>query len=277
MKNIKLIHSLYFFLLTISFGLISCEKEIELDVPQATPKIVVEAIVSDKENASYIRITRSKSIYDNESSAFDIVTDAVVTISDNEDNTYSFDLAVGTAGYYLNSDFIGEIGKTYTLDIIADETHITAEETMLSSIILEEVTFQDIPIGENNDKQVICHYQDNALTEDYYLFSITATGTDTVFAHSYKTVRSDLLFNGQLTETVMDRYRAEQGANLEIQLWHINKENYKYFYTLGSIEFINQGGPFGDGTPGNPISTINGDAIGFFSAVSMSTLTIVVP
>jgi len=54
-----------------------------------------------------------------------------------------------------------------------------------------------------------------------------------------------------------------------------NKEHYKYFSTLKSIEV--QTGPFGDGTPGNPNNTVGGNAIGFFCVATISTINIEIP
>lgn len=269
MKTIKNILKSSLFLLI--FTVISCEKEIELNVPQATPKLVIEAIVTDSDD-SYVRITKSKSIYENEETGFEAINDASVTISDDDGNTYIFN-NVNSYGYYMLEGFIGISGRTYSLDIDADGEHITATDKMLSHVDIEAISFKDIPISDEGEKQVICHFQDDIETEDYYFFRVIETPSPNPFGN-YKTVRGDLLFNGLLAEVAMKHFFSTPGTLIDVQLYHINKENYKYFYTLGSIE---GGGPFGGGTPGNPINTVEGDAIGFFGAWAKSSIEIEVP
>jgi len=260
----------YIILALISISLASCEKEIDLEVAQATPKIVVEALVSDASD-SYVRITRSKSIYDNENTGFEAINDAEVKISDDQGNSFTF--VNNSNGYYRPPSFVsfqGIAGRTYNLDIVADGKHITGVETMLTPVALEAVTFQNHPVSGTEFKRVSCHFQDPETSENYYLFKIIDSNPGL-----YNTLRSDLLFNGQHTEVVMDRYRGSIGDTIHVQLLHINKEHYKYFSTLKSIG--DQLGPFGGGTPGNPNNTIKGDAIGFFCAAAINEISIVIP
>lgn len=258
-------------LLLISFSFLACEKEIDLEVAQTAPKIVVEALVSDGVD-SYVRLTRSKSIYDNEDTGFESINNAEVKISDDLGNTYIFENS-NMEGYYhplSSASFQGIPNRTYTLDIRADGEHITGVESMLAPVVLESVAFQNYPVAGDEFKRVSCHFQDPEDAENYYLFKITDENPGL-----YNTLRSDLLFNGQFTEVVMDRYRGTQGEEISVQLLHINKEHYKYFSTLKSIEV--QTGPFGGGTPGNPNNTIEGNAIGFFCAATISTINIEIP
>jgi len=269
-KNIMIKLTTFFTLiLVVLLVFTSCKKEIELNVAQATPKLVVEAIVTDSEN-SYVRITKSKSIYDNEES--EAINDADVSISDDQGNTFLFN-NINSFGYYALDGFIGIPGRTYTLDIDANGLHITGVDKMLPHVDLEAITFRNIPISDDAEKQVLCHFQDDGATEDYYYFKVIETPSPTPFG-SYNTSRSDLLFNGLTTEVVMDRFFTLPGTTLNVYLYHVNKENYKYLYTLSSIS---GDGPFGGGSPGNPINTIDGDAIGFFGAWPESSIEIVVP
>ena len=244
--------------------LTACKKEIDLNVPQATPKIVVEAVVTN-DNASYVRLTRSKSIYENEELGFEPITDAQVVITDDTGNI--FDFTYDSDGYYFNSLIYGISGTTYTLDILADDEHITGVDKMLLPVTINSVSFEEFGFGNGNEKRVYCHFNDEVTTEDFYLFKITDS----------RTVSSDQLFNGIEARVFMDRYFGEQGDEITIELLHINKENYKYFYTLGSIEHIDDGGPFASGIPGNPINTIEGNAIGFFGTFPVSYYSITIP
>lgn len=260
MKNI-----FYNILLLSTLSLFSCEKEIDLKVPQATPQIVVEGVVTNDPDNNYIRLTKSKSIYENEELGFEPITDAEVTISDNLGNEFEFTYSEN--GFYVHPGFVGILGTTYQMDIYADGEHITGEDKLLSKVPVDEITFEDAAFGEENERIVYCHFHDPADEENFYLFRID----------DYKTVTTDRIFDGNDTRVFMDRFRAVAGDEITVNLLHINHEHYRYFYTLGSIEYLDQGGPFSGGTPGNPENTIEGNAIGFFGAFATDSKTVVVP
>ncbi len=254
--NIILISTLSFF---------SCEKEIDLKVPQATPQIVVEGVITNNQSNNYVRLTKSKSIYENEELGFEPITDAEVTINDNLGNEFEFTYSEN--GFYIHNGFVATIGLTYQLNINAEGEHITGEDKLLPVVSIDEITFEDAAFGEENERIVYCHFQDPADVENFYLFRIG----------NYKTVTTDRVFDGNNTRVFMDRFGAVAGDEITINLLHINHEHYRYFYTLGSIEYLDQGGPFSGGTPGNPENTIEGNAIGFFGAFATDSMTVVVP
>lgn len=244
----------------------SCEKEIEVHIDQATPQLVIEAVVTNDVTKNYVRITRSKSIYENETLGFPLVTDAEVTLTDSDGLV--FPLYYVENGYYRNEDVIGIPGKTYFLQIKVGNEIITGEELMPEPVTVTQLSFEPSSgFGGTNGYIVYCHFQDNPNQENFYLFRID----------DYKTVRSDNLFNGLEAKVFMDRYLGVPQEEITLQLLHINKENYRYFYTLGSIEYMDDSGPFSGGTPGNPVNTISGNAIGFFGAFYVDSKTIVLP
>src|SRR5436190_4841447 len=81
----------------------SCEKPIILDVNQVNSKIIIEGQVTNKPGHQYVKVSRSGGFYDTGNSAR--ITNAIVTVSDNEGNIFPFDPYLGnksdSAGYYL--------------------------------------------------------------------------------------------------------------------------------------------------------------------------------
>ena len=112
-----------FILILASIVFCSCEEPVHLDVSQADPRVVIEGQVTNVTGHQYVKITRSAGFYD--SGKTPRVTDAIVVVKDDAGTEFPFVHNPGnqadSAGYYLpQTPFIGEIGRTYTLQTTVD-------------------------------------------------------------------------------------------------------------------------------------------------------------
>jgi hypothetical protein len=138
----------YVLLLASALVLISCEKEVEVDLPETEAKLVVEGTIEQGQPPIVI-LTRTQSYFaptDLNSIASIFVKDAVITVSDGTTTVTLLEissdglteeqiqqaaeatgidpalLADADISVYslLDNSFLGEIGKTYTLNISGD-------------------------------------------------------------------------------------------------------------------------------------------------------------
>src|SRR4051812_13890627 len=97
--------------------LISCEKTIKLDLRKTESKVVIEGLVTNLDGYQYIKVTRSADFYSTDKPP--AVTDATVTVTDDQNGVYNFvynpQHKDGYEGVYLpETPFKGEIGRTYS-------------------------------------------------------------------------------------------------------------------------------------------------------------------
>src|SRR5690242_5018759 len=104
-------------------GLTACEKTVYLDLDKSNPKVVIEGMVTDREDMQFVKVSRSAGFYS--TGGTPRVTDATVQVVDDLGNTFNFvhnpNSNADSLGIYLpETPFSGEIGRTYTLTVIVD-------------------------------------------------------------------------------------------------------------------------------------------------------------
>jgi hypothetical protein len=118
----KLIRNICYILLAM-ITLQSCKEEIDLNIPDAESKIVVEAEVTTETDSSYVRLTKTANYYSRD--PYPVITNATVTV-----NGIPF-THQGNGIYRPASPYTGVRGQNYTLNIQAEG------QTFTSSSILE--------------------------------------------------------------------------------------------------------------------------------------------
>ena len=123
-------------LILSALALMSCEKEIELDLNSADPKIVIEGQIPQNQTAKII-ITKTVNISD--TNVFPAVRAASVSITDNLGNIEQ--LVETSAGVYQTQKMIGVEGRTYTLSVNAEGKNYTAKTTMPLQVKLLNIKY----------------------------------------------------------------------------------------------------------------------------------------
>ncbi len=162
--------SIYLILL-IGLIISSCEKIIDIDVPDKSRKIVVNSII-DPESEFSIKLTQSKSILED---------NMVMILKDAEAKVFEDDALVGTMEYldfdqYTLNNFYPSIGKSYRIEV----NHPVLQSVSADISIPDPVEIIEMDtstsIGEWGDKA----YNVNIAINDppgrnYYAVSITLT------------------------------------------------------------------------------------------------------
>jgi Domain of unknown function (DUF4249) len=272
-KDFKYMNKL-FLIGSLAFTLVSCEKEIDLDLNTSDPKFVVEATLNDQSDTASVQITRTVNF--TETNAFPAVTDATVVITDNEGAFWN---CIQTApGIYQNTNLRGKVGRTYTLRITTgDGQEFVAQSTMpdpvrLDSVSIRESTFG--PPGGGGDSVtyvLIPRFFDPAAIQNNYRFIQTVNGKRDLSI----VVGNDNIFNGRINERPLFGFEEEinAGDEVTIEMLCIDRGVYDYFYSLSS----GGGGPNSAAVPANPVSNISNGALGYFSAFSLQNITIRIP
>jgi Domain of unknown function (DUF4249) len=266
-------NALHIILLLISFLVFpGCQKVINVDLNQATPRIVIEGLINDRRGPYSVTISKSGSYFNQPALPF--VSGASIIITDN--TGLNDTLKEVAAGIYITLKTRGLPGRTYTLKVISDNVEYTGTTTMPSHVNIDSLTLvkRDSPrfdFGGNprNDTHfdIHCFFKD---PEEKNFYRVKVFKNDSTNTESYR------LYDDQYTnasETELRVANATAGDTFRIELLSIDKQTYGYYRTLEDLLFTN---PFFGSTPANPNNNLNNGAMGYFGACAVSSKTIII-
>lgn len=259
-------------LLFIAVLLSSCEKVIDIDLEGSQKMYVIEAVLTDHPGGCRVSITQTRNF--DEDNNFPGISEAVVSITDNSTGITSR-LAETSPGLYTLASLVGEYGKAYTLQVAIGEKTFTSRSVMPQKINIDSVyVTHDNMFGEVW-KLVNIDFQDPPVIENSYRFIQHINGVKTKEIY----VRNDDLVDGKLFTTKLymdpdtdDENKLKAGDTVLIEMQCIDKSVYKYWYSLdqGST------GESNSASPANPVTNIEGGALGYFSAQTVEHKSITV-
>jgi hypothetical protein len=263
--------------------LTSCEETIVLDVNQVEPKIVIEGIVTDKPGYQMVKVTRSKGFYTNGKTPR--ITNAVVTVSDNLGETITFthnprNHPDSTGIYLPSSDFVGKIGRTYTLKVNADGKDFTASDKLLPVISMDSLKYQindfeeEDPEIEGRIYELLMYARENQNEKNFFLFKFYRNDSLTYNNDTDIYYSDDELLAENINGATSPVYYSI-GDDATVEVFSLSKVGYVYFNDLSSILNGDGGGMFGP-IPSAPRTNLSNGAIGFFqvSAIDISKVKV---
>lgn len=271
-----------YILLALSIHIISCNDVIDIDVPNADPRLVIEASLDWEKgtlgNQQTIKLSNTKPYFD--ASTSDIVTGASVKVTNDNDST-EFIFIDQNNGEYTTSNFIPVLNQSYTLEVIHNNETYSAQETLMSvtNIINVEQSYE----GGFDDEvlDVSIYFQDPVGEENFYLVRFKEVG-DT-FAELEDI--SDEFVNGNLIDTWFEKEDDEDtdeesftpGDIVNIDLHGISERYHNYIRLL--IEQSSSGGDPFSSVPaplrGNCINNLHPEnyALGYFRLTEVTKVS----
>ena len=245
----------------------SCEKVINVDLDESENKYVIEGEVSNMPAAANtVKISQTKKFEDE--NAFAGISGAIVNIQVNNGITYA--LPETSKGIYTTTAFTGTPGSVYKLTVsINGGTVYTATSPMPAQIVsLDTITVEDFSFGETV-KTIQPDYKDPLGLGNSYRFIEYANGVQV--KHVF--VQNDEVSDGLRITTPLINPDGDlkTGDVVKVSMLCIDERVYKYWYSLDQAATGNS-----SVTPANPVSNISGGALGYFSAHSVTSKTIVV-
>jgi len=260
--------------LVSSFIVTSCEKVIDVNLDNAEKKYVIEGILTDQAGQCEVTITQTKNF--NEDNTFTPVTGATVNITDNSTGITTA-LGEEPGGVYKHATLAGTFGKTYTLRVSINGTDYTASSTMPQLVNMDTIYVSDDTWFDGKAiKMSNVEYDDPAGSANYYKFVRYLNGVKTkrVFINN-----DDLSDGRHATATLFvdgndnEEDKLESGDTMRIDMLCIDAAVYKYWYSLDQSAT----GQAQSAAPANPVTNISGGALGYFSAHTFQTKTMIVP
>jgi hypothetical protein len=264
-------------LIFISFSLIliSCEDVIEIELTGVDPAMVIEAGISDDGSVSTVFITKSTDFF--EPGVYENVSNAIVTISDDDGNSYQM-IEVDDGEYH--TDLItGESGSTYSIEVNSDGQIYNAESSMPEKLVLDSLSLELAPSRpgeEEGEERYFLHiyFKDTPGVDNYARFRIFVEDellTGFIVYEDKFTDGNDIDVRIILDNKELD---LKIGDLIEVELLSIDKASYDFYKTANGVNASGSstgGGPSSTGAaPSNPITNWNNNALGFFSAYTVS-------
>jgi hypothetical protein len=250
-----------------------CQKVINIDLNSAAPRIVIDALITDRPGPYTILITKSGSYFNQP--VLPPVTGAEVTITDDRG---TIDTLLETKqGLYMTKNLRGIPGMTYTLKVISDNTEYSGTSTMYSHVRIDSINLTKsdsfrfgLGGGANEVKRVDvnCFFKDPE-EKNFYRLKVTGS-SDTTLGGNYR-LYDDQYTNGQ--EIELRAARAKAGDTIKIELYSLDNSTYGYYRTL---EDLLQTNPFFGSTPANPNTNLSNGALGYFGASAVSSKNIII-
>lgn len=260
-----------FYTYIFSLLFFSCTKVIPLQFAGNAGQLDIEANITDADTVQqiFLRVNVPFSA-DNE---YPPVTGATVAVTDDAGDNYSF--AETQPGTYTSAAFAGIAGRTYHLQVVADTQRYAAASTMPQRVWMDSLTDKNRPLNRPQDgrdqKVVSVYYQDPPGVPNQYRFIEWVNGVQVNSVFTY----DDQLTDGryvtlELLEQDIDIYA---GDTVRVEMQCIDDPIYTYWFALESQQANNFNGAV---APANPPTNISPQTLGYFSAHTTQTLTLIV-
>ncbi len=260
----------FFPILLIFAVLISCQKEIDVDLNDADPTAVIEANFIATDSMVRVRVTQTSSYFDANPSP--TIDNAVVSIIDQSGTPTNIP-SVGN-GYYELANYIPNYNTTYTLNIqTADLTVYSAQCFLPSPVQLDPIIEQYFPPGlfsGDGGYVTLMRFNDPADTINFFS---AIQGKNGIWQDSLSSllVQDDALTDGNFVERPLFNIIYQSGDTAMMELRSIDERIYNYITQAQGADDPNSA------APGNPTSNWDNDALGYFSAYSYSRQMLVIP
>lgn len=286
-------------LLIFTVLLTSCEKDIDVDLPEYQSKIVIEGSIETGEPA-IVFITRSTDYfqkYDMETITNMFVTNATVTVTDQngvvDSLRFVMDPTQPMPVCYKGFNVKGETGGIYKLKVVVDGKEYQSTTTILPAVPLDSLNF--IEQGDPDHAGIIrASFTDPAGEHNYYRVFAKVIGHDQIFLPVWGGASfDDRLIDG--VHTTGDIYRGSQsnliqydtataneymsahyfmpGDTVVVKWCSLDYNSYKFWFSA-DVEINSGGNPFM--SPAPIISNIP-DALGVWCGYGTFIDTLIVP
>jgi hypothetical protein len=230
----------------------SCEEVVQLDLPTAAPRIVIEASINWQKGTTgalqKIKLSTTTGFY---STSIPVVSGASVIVKNSSNTIFTFNEISGT-GEYVCTNFVPVLNERYTLSVISNNQTYTATETLQSVAPITEI-IQDDKGGFTGDNiEIKTYFNDPANENNFYLYNYNYSGE--VLQNFY--VDEDVFYQGNRFFSVSLSDKVKKDDKITVTHFGISKTYYNYLSVLLSIASNGGGSPFQ-----SPPATVRGNII----------------
>jgi len=255
-------------LLLIATVALSCKKVIKLDLGNDSGKLVIEGNITDEPGPQYVKLSRNVPFTG--TNTYPPVTGATVTIYDSTTNRY-FDMTEGPAGTYSVEKGVGVLGNTYILTVNTGGQTYHAHSVMPQYVAMDSIaTSNNILDKSDNKRMMTVYFNDPGGVKNQYRFLmfVNSKQVNTIFAFD------DQFIDGKHVTLDLQQNETDifPGDTVRIEMQNIDRPVFTYWFTLSQQQGNNPGGAV---APSNPPTNITPSTLGYFSAHTTQSITVV--
>ena len=236
-----------YFLLLLLILVSGCEDVIDMKLPEAEPRLVIQGYYNYNDDGlfnSYVRLSLTSSFFEEETTPvlgaevnlIDLTHNYVYKLTDDEND-----------GYYSSISFFPEFDVDYKLQVTYNnELYESTPEQLIHSVPIDNLTLGDGVLFEGNEKEVIVTFTDDGSRDDFYLFK---------FAVNSYFASEDRFYQGNTFSFSYFYAEDDVGNEATISIYGITERYYNYMSIL--IDQAENGGNSFAGTPVNARGNIN--------------------
>ena len=249
-----------YIILFVGLLLLSCEDVIDINLNDASPKLVIIGEVSNRTTTQQVTISRTVAF--TSENPFDPVQGAQVEVVDDVGRVYQF--SEQAPGIYVAENFRGRENTEYRLSVRVEGKQFNASSTMPRLVTVDSVGTSVANIFGDERKFVSLKYQDPPGVPNYYRYLMSVNGSP--FNMVY--VTSDKFSNGKYVSEELADFDLELflGDSVIVYMQCIDKAAFDFW---NAVQSTNPG----SAAPANPPSVFGDEALGYFSAHSVSEVS----
>jgi Domain of unknown function (DUF4249) len=255
--------TLFIFFISIAFS--SCTKVIDLKLKDNSGQLVIEGNVTNVGGQQYITLSHnvaftSPNTYPPDSGATVYVTDkrGKFVFTEQPPGTYSI---IGLTGF---------AGTTYKMTVVTNGITYTASSLMPAQVNLDSITSKVNEFGSSNLREITVHFLDPPGVENQYRFIMYINGlqANDIF------VINDEFADGRYIDydLIGNDIKIHPGDVVTVEMQCIDKAIYTYWLTQMQQTDEGPGGV----APSNPPTNITPVSLGYFSAHTTQSITLIV-
>jgi hypothetical protein len=281
----------YTILFIISLLLFSCEKVVDIEIPENQEKLVVEGSI-EPGVPPVVLLTETVGYYfptDSNTYKNSFVKGAIITVSDGITTVQLDEFSINGYTVYTttNPAIFGQIGSTYNLVVNAKSQTLTATTTIPNPISMDGYWYKDQP-GFSNYGYLWFNLNDPPELGNAYRIFTQRKGKDVRFIPADGSVWDDQLINGLDFDAFIFRGHEpnsvaaddnnetseyfKQGDTIIIKFCTIDLPHFDFWETFETAAF-NNGNPFA--SPTTIRTNIQGGGIGVWGGYGVTYDTLV--
>jgi hypothetical protein len=283
------IRNIFHFLLPLSLlaFLTACDDVIDLELPDAEPRLVVDATITDLDTVQSVKLSYSANYFSNVSTP--PATGALVVITDDAGVADTL-VEEGVAGLYLSANR-KQAGRTYTLYVQTTDgkTFTSDPELLRPAVPIEGIEYKYNPTGEFDSDSlpaggydILIFTTEPAGAGDFYRWRSYINGVELTDAEDMQFANDDFVDgNGTTTGFLINADLVPKGGHYRVEQMTISEGMYNFMFILNQqTAFV--GGPF-DSPPAPIPSNVrcvshpDEKVYGYFSCAGVSVAEITVP
>lgn len=233
-----------------------CEDVIDVDLKDATPKLVIVGEVSNRLEDQEVAISRTVAF--STDNPFDPVSGAEITIFDEGGRSHV--LIERTPGRY-RSRFKGETGQRYQLRVRIEGQEFTATSRMPEPVLADSIGTSVRDLFNEEQKFISVKYQDPVGIGNYYRYLWSVNGGPRKAVR----VTNDKFNDGKYVNEDVTDFETELVTGDSVSVWMqcIDKATFDFWNVV-------QSNNPGTASPANPPSVFGNGALGYFSAQAVA-------